>query len=160
MIKTNKSLAKFSSFISSSAVVGAIALFIGIAIFVLNQDSTNPSTIFFAAFSLYLSSTSFGLAIVGSFLRQTAMVIVEGMGGNLNELEYSQPDYSASNSEMKTMAKSEVEDLPLTASDIHKIRVGWLSNNERARWEYLGRPDLSTWDGKSTFDKWVKTQSK
>jgi hypothetical protein len=35
------------------------------------------------------------LAIVGSFLKQTAMVIVEGMDGNLQEFEFSQPNYSS-----------------------------------------------------------------
>jgi hypothetical protein len=159
MKKINASLAQFSKFISTCLIGGTLSLFLGIVLFFLNSETVNPLGIFSAGFSFYLSSMAFGLAIVGAFLRQTARVIVEGLDGNLREDAFGL-ETSGSEAAANTSDTPKVQAQPMTPADLLRIRLGWLSGAERARWESLGSPDISAWDGSIKFDKWIEQQGR
>lgn len=55
---------------------------------------SNPTVLALGVFLAYASSSAIGLAVVGAFLRQTAKVVVRGMGGNLHEFGSSVSDIS------------------------------------------------------------------
>ena len=77
--KYNESLKSFSSFIDITTIAGIVVTLIGIIVAFSN------SLIGFAI--LYLGTLALSLSLVARFLRKTASIIVEGLGGTI-EVDY------------------------------------------------------------------------
>jgi hypothetical protein len=139
----NAALASFSEFIRTSLWIGVIATFIGAFLYGSNSSSGDFPAMIWGIVLIYFGSGLFGLSIVGMFLRQTARVIVEGLGGNLVEVASALPGNSTQNSDGS-----------------ERVPGLWkLSGPQKVIWEEKGRPDLGSWDGNlKTFNSWIESQ--
>lgn len=134
--KINNSLTAFSSFIQNAMIGGVALLLLGSIIFGTNLSSGNLAAVSWGVIFFYLGSGLIGLSVVGSFLRQTARVIVEGMGGNITEAS-GKGSGSSSGS-----------------------KVGKLTNKQYDAWVQAGKPDTNTWDGEPlSFDDWLASRA-
>jgi hypothetical protein len=132
----NNSLVSFSNFIGAAVIVGVIAAIVGAIILGTSMSSGDLTALPWGIILAYLGAGLAGLGIAGSFLRQTARVIVEGMGGNLFE-----------------GADPAILDDGLPAS------IGKLTTQQYNAWINAGQPDLNTWDGQpSHFNEWLASK--
>ena len=94
--KYNHSLSAFNSAIKSIGY--ASILFLGIGLFWLwNTNSYDVVSFGWATGFIYIGSGLLGLGVIGMFLRQTARVIVDGLGGTLRTIDrdkQQRPPYS------------------------------------------------------------------
>ena len=132
--KLNNSLKAFSRAITVSTAVGIGTSLLGLALLAFSLAGTGILTLTWGVLFLYIGSGLIGLAIAGLFLRQTARVIVEGMGGNIFEGETAEER----NSE----------------NAAHSI----LKSAEYSEWIDAGQPDLSTWNSDQPFNEWLEKQ--
>jgi hypothetical protein len=132
----NKSLVAFSNFVGAAVIFGVIASIVGAIILGSNLSSGNLSSLPWGIILVYLGAGLIGLGIMGAFLRQTARVIVEGMGGNLFEGEEKE---------------SANEGMPAS--------FGKLTTGQYNEWINAGQPELTSWDGEaSSFDNWLASK--
>ena len=160
----NTSLARFSSFISGCVVAGVVTFLLGVILLAAGGNSFNVIAVTFGSVSIYLSSLAFGLAVIGALLRQTAKVVVEGLGGNLSESVYAIPERSSSPSKGESDNSHSAGPLTPTQTPttkvldretLQRIRVSWLTKKETLTWQAAGSPDISDWDGNLKFDVWL-----
>lgn len=136
--KINRSLAGFSSFIQASSFSGIIVLLLGAIVLGSNLGEGNLSGISWGIVFCYLGSGLVGLSILGAFLRQTARVVVEGLGGILAE------------------HANVVNSDGISSGSL----LGKLTFKQYDAWIEAGKPPISTWDGEpSSFDDWLSNRS-
>ena len=82
MKDTKTALNKLTSFINSMVIIGSVGLAIGVVTYALGAQRMDAGFIGLGTLLLITSCSTFGLAVVGSFLRQTANIIVEGLQDN------------------------------------------------------------------------------
>lgn len=133
--KLNNSLATFKRYIEG-------LLWTGIGLFVLGSI-LGFFTGGFGILVIYIGATLISLSILGSFLRQTARAIIEGLDGNTTEApEEIEPKVERLGTEFEGLASK-------------------LTYRQLVDWEKAGRPDLLTWDGQpSTFYAWLANKAK
>jgi hypothetical protein len=144
--KYNKSLKAFSSVIQVCAIFGSLSLVIGV-IWMANSLSEGD----FSSLSLTLSlayggSGLIGLAIAGAFLRHTAKVIVEGLGGTI---EIETTDNEVVTSEMQPSSEYSPSGI---SSSSPKVSTKKLSQGQYDAWVTSGKPDLAKFGGTSQDD--------
>jgi hypothetical protein len=83
MATINKSLSTFSNFIGASLISGVLSGLVGAIVLGTSLGSGGGAGLLWGIVFIYLGAGLIGLSILGAFLRQTARVIVEGLGGNI-----------------------------------------------------------------------------
>lgn len=136
-LKVNSSLASFSGFIQGAVIGGIALLLLGAVVFGNNLTGGSMAGLSWGIIFCYLGSGLLGLSILGSFLRQTARVIVEGLDGNLNESDDNGHGYRSGS------------------------KLDKLTFKQQNAWVEAGKPDIDTWDGEGpSFDDWLENHSK
>jgi hypothetical protein len=131
----NDSLKAFSSLILGSFVLGGVSLLL---VFV----GLSPAI---SSFFALLSITSFILGTLAVFLRQTAKVIVEGLGGTIRTGIPSSSGYGV---------------YDFDASMDEKIMAGKLWPKDFELWQKSGQPSLKDFalSGNRSFQQWISGQ--
>ncbi len=80
--KFNNSLSSFSRFIQTAWILGLLFLLIGL-ILLFNTRSYDSAGLAWSVALIYIGSGLISFGIIGMFLRQTAKVIVDGLGGTV-----------------------------------------------------------------------------
>ena len=80
--KYNNSLGTFSIFIQTVWTLGLLFLVIGL-ILLFNTSSYDEVGVAWSISIIYIGSALISFGIIGMFLRQTAKIIVEGLGGSI-----------------------------------------------------------------------------
>jgi hypothetical protein len=128
MSTTNKSLSSFTNFIGASLISGILSGLVGAIVLGTALGGGGGTGLLWGIVLIYLGAGLIGLSIMGAFLRQTARVIVEGLGGNISEGE----DVNASRPE-NVLTAGQYDD-----------------------WINAGQPDLTTWNGETaSFQEWL-----
>jgi hypothetical protein len=135
--KYNDSLRAFSSFITTSLVIGILCLMIAF----FNSFGNTPIALLF----VYISSLALGLAVVAVFLRQTAKIIVEGLGGSVRISNQSQGGQG-------------IYDLDPSLDEIELAGKLWPKDFEK--WKNAGMPSLKEFakSGNRSLHDWLKQQ--
>ena len=116
--KYNESLKSFSTFIDAATIAGAIGTVIGfIVVF------SNP---LIGLAILYLGTLALSLSLIARFLRKTATIIVEGLGGTI-DIDYT-----------PTLKVFNISEFRLSAAE------GW------------SEAELSDLLPKNLYDAWIK----
>lgn len=143
----NQSLKAFSGVIQVCAILGTVSLLVGI-IWMFNALKVGDLSAISITLSLtYGGSGLIGLAIAGAFLRQTAKVIVEGLGGSIEIPEESNAlDLSS------TMSDSATEE-GLSFK---------LTTRQYDAWISAGQPSLKAYakSGQQDFMLWLEQNKK
>lgn len=134
--KYNESLRAFSSFITTMFVIGGVTFmlaFFGIA------GGNLPLAVFFG----YICSLAIGLGLVALFLRQTAKIIVEGLGGSIRVSSESQSGQG-------------VYDLDPNLDEIELAGKLWPKDFEK--WKNAGMPSLKEFakSGNRSLHDWLQ----
>ena len=136
--KYNESLRVFSSFIKSMFVIGIVTL---VGTFLPLVGGNVPIAMFFG----YTCSLTIGLGIIGVFLRQTANIIVEGLGGSIRIASESQSGQG-------------VYDLDPDLDELELAGKLWPKDFEK--WKNAGMPSLKEFarSGNRSLHDWLKQQ--
>jgi hypothetical protein len=95
MSKINKSLTGFTNLIGTAFGFGILSGTIGAIVLGSALGDGGGSGLLWGIVLIYLGAGLIGLSIMGAFLRQTARVIVEGLGENISggeEVNASRPE--------------------------------------------------------------------
>lgn len=126
MTTINKSLSTFTNFIGASLISGILSGLVGVIVLVTALSGAGGAGLLWGIVLIYLGAGLAGLSIMGAFLRQTARVIVEGLGGNISEGA-------------------------ATARPENVLTAGQYDD-----WINAGEPDMATWDGETaSFQDWL-----
>ena len=130
--KSNEALATFTRYIGGLLWSGLVTFVLGI-ILAFGMGG-------FGFFVIYIGAILIALSVFGSFLRQTARAIIQGLNGNTAEI-----------------TESKVERL----GPEYKGLASTLTYHELLDWEKAGKPDLESWSGEhADFYTWLEDQSK
>ncbi len=119
--KFNQSLKAFTRYVETSTIVGVVATIVGGAVTFAN--------LFVGVGILYVGTMALALGLIARFFRQTALIIVEGLGGSI-EIDYSAPS------------------APTT--------VFWLDEFRQNAKDGWSEEELSGLLPKNMYDSWVK----
>jgi hypothetical protein len=79
----NNSLKAFSTFIQTAWILGLLSIAIGVIWLINASQSYDLTGVSWSFVLIYLGSGLIGFGVIGMFLRQTAKVIVDGLGGTV-----------------------------------------------------------------------------
>lgn len=149
--KYNQSLKAFSRVIQSCGIIGSISLLIGSIWLTVSVNDGNFAGLGLPFVLTYMGSGLIGLAIAGQFLRHTAKVIVEGLGGTI-EIEDIENEVATSGHE--TSSEYSPSGMP---SSSPKVSTKKLTQAEWDAWVTSGKPDLGKFGGttQAHFFDWL-----
>ena len=135
--KFNQSLKAFTRFVDTSTIAGAIATIVGLAVSFAN--------LFVGAVILYIGILALALGIIARFLRQTALIIVEGLGGTI-EIDYSAPTTVFSIDQFRENAKEGWSEDELSGLLPKNLYDAWIKQNKPSLKKFAASNEDSFYD--------------
>ena len=155
----NKALEAFSKTITMLVGFGLGSTFIGAIFFISSRDGLNQLGLAFGGLLVYVGSALLGLAIFAALLRQTALVIVQGLSGSEVRLQ-AQTAFSPDVAESSLVEES--IEIPVSGLDendwVNAQKL--LTAKETKFWDKAGRPPLKDWVAAERLDfvAWLAEQ--
>ena len=141
----NNSLRSFTRFIQTVMILGPVGIVVGTVWLISATSAYNIASMSLALGLIYIGGGLLSLGIIGLFLRQTASVIVDGLGGTLRITD-SQPLSPTRDSD--------------SSKSPERLLGGSLTAREYGAWLEAGEPDLSDYDKAKhpDFVDWLSNQ--
>ncbi len=155
----NQALEAFSKTITRLIAFGLGSMFLGAIFFISSRDGLNQLGLAFGGLLVYVGSALIGLAIFAALLRQTALVIVQGLSGSEVRVQ-EQTVFSPDVAEASLLeASNEVPFSGLDDNDwVNAQKL--LTAKETKFWDKAGRPPLKDWVAAERLDfvAWLAEQ--
>ena len=152
----HKALAKFNGWVSNWITLGVLAILAGAIMAIIAMSHMEFTWISVGVLFILLGTTSLTWGVFAMLLRQTALVIVEGLSGATPSSAVKRVAEAVG----KTIASSNdpKAEKPAARQSDENIAFSQFNGREFRAWEKANRPSLDGWlaEGEPDFLTWLE----